>query len=336
MHIINGCVIGFGKLGLLQLSQFSALPGVKIDYICETNKTVLTGLSQMFNSIKIVDHYTKIPLKNLDFVIVTAPSGLHFEIIKYFLNNGIPVFSEKPLTSKYQDALILKKIAESKKVLLFTGYMYQFFETFALCEELILKKKILGELFFLTSEMYVSQYLKKKKLKTWRFNKKLSGGGVVITQTSHLIYYICRLLGHSNKVFAILKNIYSDQGIEDFANILIEFEKNIPVTINCSWSINNYRTPYVKIFFQGKNGNILLTEDKIEIFLNEKKENFNEGLNVIKIPEIKKGVYFDVAGSHYAAQANYFLELLKKNKIDIKNLESSLETQNIINKIYHA
>ena len=57
--------------------------------------------------------------------------------------------------------------------------------------------------------MYVSQYLKKKKLIAWRFNKKLSGGGVVITQTSHVIYFLCRLFGKSNKINSSQKYLFS-------------------------------------------------------------------------------------------------------------------------------
>ena len=52
-----------------------------------------------------------------------------------------------------------------------------------------------------------------------------------------------------------------------------------------------------------------------------------EGNNILQIPEIKSGVSFDVAGSHYH-QAKYFIDLLANKKIDLDNLNTSIETQN--------
>ena len=59
-----------------------------------------------------------------------------------------------------------------------------------------------------------------------------------------------------------------------------------------------------------------------------------EGNNILQIPEIKSGVSFDVAGSHYAHQAKYFIDLLANKKIDLDNLNTSIETQKIIENIY--
>ena len=60
---------------------------------------------------------------------------------------------------------------------------------------------------------------------SWRFNKKKSGGGVVITQTSHLIYFLSFLFGEVLKVKSHLKNIYSQDKIDDYAHIILDFLK---------------------------------------------------------------------------------------------------------------
>ena len=246
MNVYKGCIIGFGKLGLLHLSQFSSFENVKINFICEQNNFIKKNLDYFFKDIEIVNNYNKVPIDKIDFVVVTTPTAQHYEIIKYFLKKKIPVFTEKPMVSTYKHAVELKNLSVKNKTLLFTGYMYEFFDTFQRCIELLVSKKILGEIFFVKSEMYVSQYLKKKKLISWRFNKKKSGGGVVITQTSHVLYFLCKLFGRSNKINALLKNIYSQKQIEDYAHILIEFENNVKASIDASWSVINYRTPFLK------------------------------------------------------------------------------------------
>ena len=182
--------------------------------------------------------------------------------------------------------------------------------------------------------MYVSQYMKKKKLISWRFNKKKSGGGVVITQTSHFFYFLSFLFGEVLKVKSHLKNIYSQDKIDDYAHIILDFKNKTCASIDASWSVSNYRTPYLKIFFEGNNGNLTLTEDRISFFLKSAKNSYMEGNNILQIPEIKSGVSFDVAGSHYAHQAKYFIDLLANKKIDLDNLNTSIETQKIIENIY--
>ena len=68
---------------------------------------------------------------------------------------------------------------------------------------------------------------------------------MVITQTSHVIYFLCRLFGKSNKINSSLKNIYSQKQIEDYAHILIDFENDVKASIDASWSVINYRTPFL-------------------------------------------------------------------------------------------
>ena len=79
-----------------------------------------------------------------------------------------------------------------------------------------------------------------------------------------------------------------------------------------------------------------LTEDKIEIYLLEDVKDYKSGYSKIQIPEIKKNVEFEVAGTHYAKQAYYFINLVKNNQIDNENLNLSIETQRIIEEIYNA
>ena len=44
------------------------------------------------------------------------------------------------------------------------------------------------------------KFLKKPNKSNWRFIKKKSGGGVLITQTSHLIYIMQKFLENTSRV----------------------------------------------------------------------------------------------------------------------------------------
>ena len=83
--IFNTVIVGFGKLGLLHFSQFNAHPNVNVYGICEKDKIVAKLLRKNFDKLKIYDQLSHIPTDDIDFAIVSTPTGSHFEVIEFFL-----------------------------------------------------------------------------------------------------------------------------------------------------------------------------------------------------------------------------------------------------------
>ena len=54
MTVYKGCIIGFGKLGLLHLSQFSAFKEIKINFICEQNNFIKKTLIVFLITLKLL------------------------------------------------------------------------------------------------------------------------------------------------------------------------------------------------------------------------------------------------------------------------------------------
>lgn len=327
-------IVGFGKLGLLHLSQFLAHPDVEVIGICENEKIMNKILGKNFKDLKIFSNYKDLVDLNLDFVTICTPTGSHFEMIKFFLENEIPVFSEKPLAANYKEAQDLKNLSHQKKTLLFVGYMYEFYETFQKAYDLVNNKKILGEIIYSKGEMYVSQILKKPKKSNWRFIKKKSGGGVLITQTSHLIYIMQKFFGDYDSCYGFCKSIYSDEN-EDYAHLIIKTKSGVICNIDASWSVINYRVPQLKFFIEGTNGSILVNEDKIELNLKESVAPISSGSSTISKMELFKNSYYNVAGNHYAHQSNFFIDLLKSNIDYHQNLDHSVNVNKIIEEVYN-
>ena len=60
----------------------------------------------------------------IDFVIIAAPNNVHFACAKVFLENGINVVCDKPLTHYLYEAEELKRLAEEKDLLFGVTYTY--------------------------------------------------------------------------------------------------------------------------------------------------------------------------------------------------------------------
>ncbi len=332
--IFKTVIIGFGKLGLLHLSQFYAHPNVEVVGICENEKTMNKVLKKNFKNLKIYNDYKDLVKLEIDFVTVCTPTGAHFEIIKFFLENNIAVFSEKPLSSNYSEANELQNLSKKRNTLLFVGYMYEFYETFQKAYDLVINKKILGDIIYSKGEMYVSQILKKPNNTNWRFIKKKSGGGVLITQTSHLIYIMQKFFGQHEKCYGFCKSIFSEEN-EDYAHLVIRTQNGVICNIDASWSVINYRVPELKFFIEGTNGSILINEDKIEMNLKNSFESFNSGKNIISKMELFKNSYFNVAGNHYARQTDFFVSLISSGIKYHINLDYSVNVNKIIEEVYN-
>jgi len=61
-----------------------------------------------------------------DYVFITTPTSTHFEISKYFLENEVNIFCEKPLTTSTTEAEVLYDIALKNNTILFTDWIFTF------------------------------------------------------------------------------------------------------------------------------------------------------------------------------------------------------------------
>jgi predicted dehydrogenase len=70
--------------------------------------------------------YQDLPEMGVDHVIIATPVETHYECVIFFLNHGINVFCEKPLTLTYEESVILYNIAKEKKIKLFVDWIFTF------------------------------------------------------------------------------------------------------------------------------------------------------------------------------------------------------------------
>ncbi|MFA6281745.1 MAG: Gfo/Idh/MocA family oxidoreductase, partial [Candidatus Omnitrophota bacterium] len=86
-------IVGIGKLGSIHLRIYSEIKDVEKIYIVDTDPARLAACP---NIPSLSDYHGL--LGKVDFVSIAVPTSSHFEIAKFFLNNKIPVFVEKPIT----------------------------------------------------------------------------------------------------------------------------------------------------------------------------------------------------------------------------------------------
>lgn len=334
--ILNGGIIGFGKMGIAHSAILSALEDNSLNAICENSNFIKSFLKKSFNKINIYNDFDELISKEkLDYVFITSPNKFHKNHIIKAIENNLNFFVEKPTAMNEKEVDdILEVYQKNQKKISMVGFMMRYVNSFKKTKS-ILDKKIIGDIINFQATMNVSQVFKKGS--GWRYNKKDSGGGVIMAHASHLIDLICWYLGYPNKIEAKCHKFYSEE-IEDYGHIFFEYNDNKFGWIDCSWSANNYRslTTNIKIF--GTNGELNVGDDFLEVFVKEKIDKYHKGWHYFDKIDLYTPSIFDIGQDGYCEQDKEFIDKIRLNdSIDTKsNIYNGCLIQKIISKIYQS
>ena len=134
---------GIGMIGCGAIAEIYHLPalqkmvGVSEQlWLVEPSESRLAEMCEKFPSAGGVTDFKELEGK-VGGVIVATPPTSHFPICKWFLERGIDVLCEKPLTEDYEQALELVRIAEASGAKLAVNQTRRFFPTYQKIRELI-------------------------------------------------------------------------------------------------------------------------------------------------------------------------------------------------------
>ena len=139
MKEIKTAVIGTGYLGKYHVEKFAALPHSELVAICDINSEHTTELSEKYQ-VAATTNYQSL-LNQVDAVSIATPTPLHFKIGKFFLENGVHVLMEKPITTTVEEADTLIKIAKDNKVILQVGHLERFNNTIKSLKSMLVKPR---------------------------------------------------------------------------------------------------------------------------------------------------------------------------------------------------
>jgi predicted dehydrogenase len=212
------------------------------------------------------------------------------------------------------------------------GYMTRFLETFRKAKEIV-DSGVLGRLQMLRSTMYIGQLFRPGK--GWRYDPSVSGGGVLMTQNSHLVDLLLWMFGTVGTVNAQTSNLYSAK-VEDYAHVFFQFENGLRGFLDASWSARHFRTPTMSIHVQGEHGTLDVNDDRVALFLTDKTGDVEAGWHHWHKPDLYRGVPFDIGGSNYAAQTMEFLGAIRNEAKVSSDVVSALAVQRVISAAYRS
>jgi predicted dehydrogenase len=115
-------------------------------------------------------------------VVVTTPNSLHFKEIEVAIQHNCHVYAERPVVTKDDDLQSLIDLANTKKVLFFTGTQRRLEAPFKYLKMVVEKNYNFGKL-----KRIHCCFTAREHLKGWRRIPELSGGGIITDSGYHLI-----------------------------------------------------------------------------------------------------------------------------------------------------
>ncbi len=169
--------------------------------------------------------------ERIDFVTIVTPNNLHFTVAKTFLEAGINVICDKPMTFSLEEAVALKKLVEESRKVFVLTHNYTGYPMVKYARSLVQSGE-LGDLVKVVTE-YRQDWLinpidaEGHKQAAWRTDPAKTGASACIadigTHGENLSRYITGL--EIEELSADFTTFVKGRRLEDDANLLIRFNQ---------------------------------------------------------------------------------------------------------------
>lgn len=176
----------------------------------------------------------------IDLVMVTVPNHLHYQVARTFLEHGIHVVCDKPMTFNLEEARELVALVEQKKLIFALTHNYTGYPTIRHARDLV-RSGAIGEIRKVLAE-YVQDWLMEplersgSKQALWRTDPTKSGiagaVGDIGTHAANLLEFISGL--KIAAVCADLSTFIAGRQLDDDANMLLHLENGGKGILTCS------------------------------------------------------------------------------------------------------
>ena len=326
-------VIGLGRMGLMHAALFNSLPESKLASVADPSKMPAVQLGQLNPSISVYQEGKEMIEKEyLDGVLIASPVSSHIPLSILCMEKNIPFLLEKPLSINCNDAIPLMKKIDNSNNINMMGFCYRYIDSFSKAKQ-IYDSGCLGNIQKVTAHIYRSQLFKKGK--GWRYDPKLSGGGVLTGLGSHVIDLLTWYFGPVISLVGKVKSVYSP-GIEDFAHLIMEHQNGITSIVDCSWSVRFKRKIDTKIDILGDNGALIISEDTILLSLDKEAGGHPAGTITLNANDLFRPVPIDIGTPKFTFQNQYFLHCIINSKNPNPDIRQGYHVQQIVDAGYES
>ncbi len=326
-------VAGLGKMGIMHSAVISALPEAHIVAVADPQ----AQLASYVRSLGIeAPFYTSVEqmldATAVDAVMVCTPAAAHLPAARVCVERGVHVFVEKPLADTLENARRMVDLVKDPSIVHAVGYMKAHYPLYQKMRALV-QQGTLGQVYQCHCALYLSQVFRPPK--GWIYERPLSGGGIVINATCHLLFLLEWFFGKVRGVFARARSIHS--GVEDVATIVLDFESGVVASIDTSWAVPGYTVEHTEMRIVAEKGSLELSDDRARLYLRDAAGELPQGWTAFHRSEVDRApvdLSVDYGGEGYCNEDADFIACCASGGRPLVSWREGLRVQEIIDAIY--
>lgn len=241
-------LVGAGGIAQAYAQAFNESTCCDLVAVADVREESAKALAEIVGGESYTDH-TALAELSLDAVIVATPPSTHPEIACFFMERGIPVLCEKPLTTNVADAE--KMIAAAEKA----GVQFTMASKFRYCDDVIKAKGILASGVLGDVLQFENAFTAKVDMsKRWNSDESISGGGVLIDNGTHSVDIIRYFLGGIESVLVVDAGGTQGLSVDENVKMFARTQTQITASVDLTWGINKELPHFISIY--GTNGTL--------------------------------------------------------------------------------
>lgn len=204
-------------------------------FLVDKNLSAAQQLAHELNTQYFTNDYKNI-INEIDGIIISVPHQFHYEYSKIFLENGIHVLCEKPLSETYKEAKNLVNLANTNNLTLMVNNTRRMFPSFRQIKN-ILASSELGEIKYIN--YFEAQEFGWESSDGFYVNPNLTNKGILLDIGSHVLDTICWWLGDKPDLVDYFDDSFG--GPESLVHLVVEHNNcKINVKLNRLSDFDNY------------------------------------------------------------------------------------------------
>jgi len=236
-------LVGAGQIGRAYALAVSACESTELVAVADSRPAAARDAAALAGCKAVTDYRALAAPEQLDAVLICTPPASHAEISTYFLDRGVNVLCEKPLSIRVDDALAMLEAARRNRVILTMASKFRYVDDVIRARGMV-ASGIIGDV-VLFENAFTSRVDMAAK---WNSDPTVSGGGVLIDNGTHSVDIMRYFLGALADVQVVEGKRTQGLTVEDTVRIFVRSTSGVMGSIDLSWSINKEQDQYISLY----------------------------------------------------------------------------------------